>query len=88
VSYVIHRLCPVAKLRAETRPAPASQRLRPDAVEHRGQRRGRRPERAELLHYAARHALPRHGALDRPARSIAYVPNMLRSQMTALRENP
>src|SRR2546421_2031942 len=74
-------------LRAERDLRRRHQRLRPDAVEHRGQRRGRRAGRGELLHHAARHALPRHGALDRPARLDRLRPNNAAQQMTALREN-
>src|SRR5437867_6736412 len=74
-------------MRAERDLQRRHQRLRPDAVEHRGQRRGRRAGRAELLHHAALHALPRHGALDRPARLDRLRSNNAARPMTALREN-
>jgi len=87
VSYVIHRLCPVANCAPNATCAGVTnvcgQTLSSTAVK----RRGRRPERAELLHYAARHALPRHGALDRPARFDRLRPNNAAQPMTALREN-
>src|SRR5881628_3163468 len=78
---------PGRQMRAERDLQRRHQRLRPDAVEHRGQRRGRRAGRAELLHHAALHALPRHGALDRPARLDRLRSNNAARPMTALREN-
>src|SRR5207302_2235064 len=78
---------PCRQLRAERDLRRHHQRLRPDALEHRGQRRGRRRGGADLLHHAARHALPRHGALDRPARFDRLRSNNAACPMTALREN-
>jgi len=42
---------------------------------------------ANFFTTAARHALPRHGALDRPARLDRLRPNNAACPMTALREN-